>query len=98
MIAPGVVSEIRDLLAEGGLSQRTIAQRMGVSRGTVSAIARGKRPNSGPHRGAASEQFVPPGGPPRRCPGCGGMVQMPCLVCHVRAVKQRRRFSGRACR
>jgi hypothetical protein len=26
-----------------------------------------------------------PSGPPRRCPGCGGRVQLPCVVCQVRA-------------
>ena len=90
MIASAVVSEIRDLLAEGALSQRRIAQRLGVSRGTVNAIARGRRPDyDSRRRGPAADGFMAPGGLPQRCPGCGGMVQMPCLLCHVRAVKRR---------
>lgn len=93
MIAPAVVREIRDLLAGGGLSQRKIAQRVGVSRGTVNAIARGKRPDYLPRRQPA-DGLIPPSGPPRRCPGCGGMVQMPCLVCHLRAIKRRRGLQG----
>ena len=87
MIAQAIVDEIRCLLDKGTLSQRTIARRIGVSRGTVNAIAQGKRPDySGLRRNA--DDFSPPAGPPRRCPGCGGMVLMPCLLCHVRAIRQ----------
>ena len=92
MIADAVVSEIRDLLLSGGLSQRKIAQRLGVSRGSVCAIAGGKRPDYA-HRRRPDNAFAPPSGMPVRCPGCGGMVQTPCLLCHVRAIKSRR--SGR---
>jgi transcriptional regulator with XRE-family HTH domain len=42
MIATTVVDEIRRLLRQGRLSQRKIASRIGVSRGTVNAIALGK--------------------------------------------------------
>jgi hypothetical protein len=28
--------------------------------------------------------------PPERCPGCGGMVYKPCLLCHHRARIARR--------
>ena len=45
MIAHAMVGEIRRLLDEGLMSQRKIARRLGVSRGTVHAIARGKRPD-----------------------------------------------------
>ena len=98
MIAAAVVREIRDLLAEGGLSQRKIAGQTGVSRGTVNAIARGKRPDYATRRPGPGADFTSPGGPPTRCPGCGGMVQMPCLLCQVRAIKQRRRLQGRSFR
>ncbi len=43
MITATVVDEIRRMLREGRLSQRKIAVRIGVSRGTVNAIALGKR-------------------------------------------------------
>ena len=91
MIAEAVVDRIRDLLIEGKISQRKIAHQVGVSRGTVNAIARGKRPDYAPERPLPGVDFTPPGGLPTRCPGCGGMVRMPCLLCHVRAVKRRRR-------
>ena len=98
MIGTAVVDEIRDLLARGGLSQRTIARRMGVSRGTVNAIARGRRPDYAAVRREPGADFRAPSGPPRRCRGCGGMVQMPCLVCHVRAIKERCRPRVRSLR
>jgi hypothetical protein len=86
MIAASVVEEIRELLHEGELSQRKIARRMEVSRGTVLAIACGRRPNYDDRR--RRENYLPnPSGLPRRCPGCGGMVQMPCLLCYVRGLK-----------
>ena len=89
MIATAMVDEIRHLLAERRLSQRTIARRLGVSRGTVNAIALGRRAVTSYREAASREDFPPPAGPPRRCPGCGGLVQMPCLLCRVRALKRR---------
>lgn len=83
MIPAGVVEEVRRLLAQGRLSQRQIAKRTGVSRGTVAAIASGRRHTSGSRTPLPPE--APPGGYPRgkpvRCPGCGALVQMPCLAC-----------------
>ncbi len=87
MLAPAVVAEIRGLLAGGELSQGEIARRWGVSRGTVNAIATGRRAARSAQT-AADEPFTFPPGPPRRCPGCGGLVQMPCLACRVRARKE----------
>ena len=95
MIGAAVVDQIRGLLAAGRLSQRRIAEGVGVSRGTVNAIARGKRPDYVARRVLSGNDFTPPGGRPVRCPGCGGMVQAPCLLCHVRAIKQRRRLRPR---
>jgi len=86
MLAPGLVAEVRRLLVERRLSQRKIARTTGVSRGTVNAIARGIRPDYETRRGPWQGHFVPPSGPLRRCPGCGGLVQMPCLVCYVRGL------------
>jgi len=94
VIGAAVVDQIRGLLTAGRLSQRKIAEGIGVSRGTVNAIARGRRPDYVARRAASAAEFTP-SGPPVRCPGCGGMVQMPCLLCHVRAVKQRRRLPPR---
>ena len=87
MIATTVVDEIRRLLGQGRLSQRKIASRIGVSRGTVNAIALGKRADSPARWRPEDDGFTPPAGLPARCPGCGGMVQMPCLLCYIRARK-----------
>ena len=83
MIALEMVEEIRRLLEADQLSQRQIADRVGVSRGTVNAIAAG--------RGSHGDRVPRPSGPPRRCPGCGGLVQMPCVACGVRAILRRQR-------
>ena len=90
MIADSLVSEIRDLLGQGELSQRAIARRFGVSHGTVNAIALGKRRGRS-RRPASHDRFIPPTGQPVRCPGCGGLTQMPCLVCYLRSLPPIRR-------
>jgi transcriptional regulator with XRE-family HTH domain len=83
MIAPKVVIEVRRLLDEGSLSQRKISQLTGVSRGSVRAIATGKRPDYEALRQPADD-WEEPGGPAVRCPDCGGTVFMPCQLCRVR--------------
>jgi hypothetical protein len=96
-----MVAEIRRLLMEEGMSQRNVAQLTGVSRGTVHAIAAGKRPAYELRGQRGNSDFSPPDGPLRRCPECGGMVHMSCLLCRVRAMTRRdpyperlRRFPG----
>ncbi len=84
MIGTTVIEEIQRLLAEGDLSQRKIAKVMKVSRGTVAAVASGKRRPYYPRPEDPDEQFT---GPVRRCPGCGGMATMPCRVCRIRRLK-----------
>ncbi len=82
MLAAKTVAEIQRLLDGKTLSQRRIAALLGVSRGSVAAIASGKR------RAVLAEECddVPPehSGPPARCAGCGGLVYMPCLLCRLR--------------
>jgi hypothetical protein len=82
MIAPEAVAEIRRLLIENRLSQREIARQTGVCRGSVGAIASGRRPDYESRLEPADEE---PSGPPVRCPVCGGKVYMPCVFCRVRA-------------
>ncbi|MBN2296057.1 MAG: helix-turn-helix transcriptional regulator [Pirellulales bacterium] len=89
MISNTVVNEIRRLLLEKRYSQRKIALRLGVSRGTVNSIATGKRPDYSRRKNTSEcgeDGFFPPEGLPKRCPQCGAMVMMPCLACHVRAL------------
>lgn len=90
MIATSVVHEIRRLLQEGHVSQRQIARKIGVSRGTVNAIARGKRPSHAAKGQHEENGFTAPSGLPVRCPGCGCRVQMPCLLCYIRESNESR--------
>jgi hypothetical protein len=87
MIAPAVIAEVRRLLVETRLSRRKIAGQLGLSRGTVNAIASGRRAD---HAKEACEEEEEPLGPPSRCPTCGGMVYMPCRLCRVRRIASSR--------
>lgn len=85
MIPEFVVNEIRRLLAEGKLSYRKIGKVAGVSRGSVSGIASGKRPDykslSRATAPVEDEAFLHR--PYQHCGGCGHKVQMPCLRCSL---------------
>jgi len=86
MVSQGVVDQILRLLAEGRLSQRKISRVVGVSRGTIGAIAKGHRPRVR----TTEERWGDPNrslGPPKRCGGCGGLVYMPCLLCRTRNIQ-----------
>ena len=93
MIAPSVVHEIKRLLAEGKYSQRRIARLIGVSRGTVGAIASGKRRDYERSPRDGETGLERPVGPPQRCPGCGGLVYLPCRLCRVRKLIAERRVA-----
>ncbi len=86
MIALMKIKEAERLLAEGKLSHRKIAKAVGISRATVGAIASGRRPDYEARRRARASQ-VEPLGPLARCPGCGGLVHMPCRLCSLRNAK-----------
>jgi len=93
MIAPSVANQIKRLLSEGKYSQRKIARMTGVSRGTVGAIAGGKRPDYEARARERQSELEQPTGPPRRCPGCGGLVYMPCRLCRVRKLAAESRIA-----
>ncbi|MBN2579019.1 MAG: helix-turn-helix transcriptional regulator [Pirellulales bacterium] len=89
MISSSRIEEIRRLLNRRKLSQRAIARQMGVSRGTVQAVARGQRlPQPRRRRAEPWAGFSPPSGLPVRCPGCGAKVQTPCLACYISGIKR----------
>jgi|GEM_PF-4907353 len=93
MLEPTLVDQIKRLLAEGRWSQRKIAWATGVSRGSVAAIASGRRDRFKLVRLQAERAGRPPAddpaglGPlPTRCPGCGRLIRLPngaqrCLAC-----------------
>ncbi len=78
MIAPNKAHRVLELLREGKLTQRSIADELGMSRSTVSSIATGRR--------AVQRSADEPRAEYVRCPGCGGKVLMPCRVCNVRSL------------
>ncbi len=81
MISHEKITEVRRLLSETTLSQRKIALLTGVSRGSIGAIALGRRPDYEAIQSQETESWEEPTGPLERCGGCGGMVYMPCLLC-----------------
>jgi hypothetical protein len=91
MLAISVVEEIQRLLDEGKLSQRKIAARLGVGRGTVGAIASGQRGLYGRETDPDGPHPLVPQAPPERCPQCGFLVYTPCMICSTRDYRQRRR-------
>jgi hypothetical protein len=84
MIEPQLVEQVERMLAEGKLSYRKIARFTGVSRGTIGAIASGRRRIQPRRICFWEEEPVVPDVPPQRCPQCGGMVYMPCRLCRMR--------------
>ena len=91
MLEHHLVLQIILLLNEKKYSQREIAKMMGISRGTVNAIARGRRKLL-PRKTELKEKKTPlPRGEPRRCPHCGAMVRMPCLACTLRRIAKKRK-------
>ncbi|MBX7075564.1 MAG: helix-turn-helix domain-containing protein [Pirellulales bacterium] len=86
MLTPQQVIEIQALLHAGELPMREIARRSGVSRGTVQAIADGRR-QAAPQWPRNDYMRPDDDVPPRRCAGCGGMVHPPCRLCRVRRLK-----------
>ncbi|MBN2024057.1 MAG: hypothetical protein JW809_14840 [Pirellulales bacterium] len=90
---PDRVAHVERLLAEQRHSQRAIAATAGVSRGTVAAIAAGRRrvlPPREPDPGPAWRD-----GPVKRCPACGARVHLPCEACRLKAESGKRRAETR---
>jgi hypothetical protein len=90
MIATTVVDDVRRMLREGSLSQREIARKLHISRGTVNAIALGRRRDQTDRPAIADHGFRHPDGEAVRCVSCGALAQMPCLACYLRARGERR--------
>jgi hypothetical protein len=70
-----VVNQIEELLSTQ-LTFREIAAKMGVSRGTVARVNRGRPRMYG--------QTLPEPAPPQRCPECRNLVSPPCRICLAR--------------
>lgn len=85
MLEQKKVDEVRNMLAEGRWSQRTISKLTGVSRVVVHRIATGKRKER-KERTKDEWEADWSGKPYERCPFCGAKVQLPCLACIIRNV------------
>jgi transcriptional regulator with XRE-family HTH domain len=83
MLPLATIKQIHLLLEQGELSQRQIAEMLEVSRGTVSAVASGRRGLYGT-AADAKEVGLNFEGATVRCPSCGAQVFMPCLLCRAR--------------
>lgn len=84
MLSNDVILSIRDLLAEGRLSKRKIAQKTGVSFDTVNQVALGNRILTQPRKGTEFVFLTDA----VRCPTCGDFIQIvPCIACRARKNK-----------
>lgn len=82
MISETRIMIAEQLISEGRLSQRRIARETGLSRGTIHALAVGKRKIQ-----ERKPQFLIEHNrksPFVRCPDCGSMVRIPCVFCTIR--------------
>ncbi len=78
MLEPSVIRDIQRLL-DAGHPQRAIARDLAVSRNIVVQVARGQRVPQEPAAYDRRKRFSL-----RRCPDCGGIVEMPCRLCQTR--------------
>ena len=69
------------LLATGRLSRRQIAAAVGISRGTVGVLKRIGQERARPVKDRTM-------GRTDRCPGCGRLIELPCLACQAEAHRE----------
>ena len=93
MLSIELIQEIHRLLGEGQLSQRQIAARLDVSRGTVGAIASGRRGLKGKGGEGGALPAHTARCRPARCRHCGYRVYAPCRICLARDYR-RQQLSG----
>jgi predicted XRE-type DNA-binding protein len=86
MLENATIRKILHLIEQKTMSQRQIAKRLGVSRGTVQAVAHGKRTEHTPAVKVAT--WVAPTGKPKRCRICGSYAKTPCLACQLYKLPQ----------
>lgn len=91
MLSQSLVREIDRLLREGKMTQLAIGRKLGVSRGTVNAIANGRRRLHGRESDAGNSNEEAIDRLPERCTRCGHTVELPCRICRSRAARERER-------
>ena len=90
MLPLATIQEVRQLLQKQKMSHRKIANKLKISRGTVGAIASGRRGIFGSEPDADGIMLCCWDSPPERCRGCGATVYKPCVLCSARAYKARK--------
>jgi transcriptional regulator with XRE-family HTH domain len=93
MLTPAQIEYIQHLLSNNQeMTYRAIAVRAGVSRRTVSQVAKGRRQANHRQDAAWSDSLVyEPAANIGRCPTCGSRVVLPCVACRA---QRYRRFQG----
>jgi len=82
-LAAGTVNQVQRML-NAGLAKGQAARQLGLDWRTVRRVEEQGRSTWGLQ---VNGSFV-------RCPGCGGLVEMPCRLCQVRALVRRRQLSA----
>jgi transposase len=72
-------------LKEEGLSYRAIGERLGIHHNTAKNIVY-KQHSGNVLSTDEIDDVLSPSGTPTRCPGCGGLVYMPCKLCKIRTL------------
>jgi len=92
LLDPALVADVHRLHATGQYTQRAIARKTGVSRGSVATIVSGRRPDYQALRAAkqAADAEQPPSlnGPRSHCDECGCTVTQPCVACRAKAAQR----------
>ena len=85
MIATALVEEVRRMLrGEGRLRNVKSPNDWGSEPRHGQRHRQRKRRDCARRPEHEEDDFIPPAGLPG-CPGCGGLTQMPCLACYIRA-------------
>jgi hypothetical protein len=83
MIDSKTILSIRHAIHHDNMTHKDAAKKFKVSRGAVNLAASGAISREGESVSLSCKDTSPPTGQYVRCPGCGGMVQMPCLSCYM---------------
>lgn len=80
------IAQIRRL-ASSGYTTEQIRKITGVGRHSIEAIRAGKKRDCNGLYVGKDEEITTPPGVYVRCGGCGGKVQLPCLLCKQRRIE-----------
>lgn len=87
MITLEKIEAVKKAIASGK-SSRKIAMELGISRTSVYNVQRGLCRIQRPPKEPSPQAYFDENAPYTRCPTCGGLVKMPCLLCRIRHVSE----------